>query len=492
MSSLRLARGALWNLLGLLLPLAIALVAIPPLVRNLGTERFGVLSLAWALVGYFTLFDLGIGTAVTRMLSTLRGAGREAEAMSWFWTAALLTLGLGALGTLALAAGATPLARSVLNVPPALQAETRGILLVLAASLPFVTVSAVGSGALAAYQRFGALNAVRVPLGLLSFLAPLAVSTRTHDLVAVGLSLALTRALGAAAFLLLCGRTLPGGAARPRFLPGAIRPLLGFGGWMTVSAITGPFMVYLDRFLIGALLSLAAVAWYTTPYDLTSRVLVLPQSIVGVLFPAIAEGHERDPARVAFLLDWGLRAVAAMVFPLTFLLALFAPEALRLWLGPEFAAHGAPVLRWVAAGVFLNAGAQLALSVVQASGRPRWSAVLHAVELPLYLAALVLLVRARGIEGAALAWFARVLVDVVVLFAMAVRRLPEARPTVRRNAALAVVALAALALGCVLPSLALRAAFAGATLAAGAWLAWRHVVVPGRPLLGRLASGART
>ena len=30
----------------------------PSLIRRLGTDRFGVLTLAWALIGYFSLFDL--------------------------------------------------------------------------------------------------------------------------------------------------------------------------------------------------------------------------------------------------------------------------------------------------------------------------------------------------------------------------------------------------------------------------------------------------
>ncbi|HLJ29909.1 MAG TPA: hypothetical protein VKY85_24590 [Candidatus Angelobacter sp.] len=54
-----LARNTIWNLLGQLLPMAVAVVAIPPVIRGLGIPRFGVLSLAWIVIGYFSLFDLG-------------------------------------------------------------------------------------------------------------------------------------------------------------------------------------------------------------------------------------------------------------------------------------------------------------------------------------------------------------------------------------------------------------------------------------------------
>ena len=45
--SRRLARNAVWNLLSLVAPMAIALAAIPALIRTLGADRFGVLTLAW-------------------------------------------------------------------------------------------------------------------------------------------------------------------------------------------------------------------------------------------------------------------------------------------------------------------------------------------------------------------------------------------------------------------------------------------------------------
>ncbi len=54
----RIARNVFWNLLGTGTLLLVALVAIPILIQGLGATRFGVLTLAWIVVGYFSLFDL--------------------------------------------------------------------------------------------------------------------------------------------------------------------------------------------------------------------------------------------------------------------------------------------------------------------------------------------------------------------------------------------------------------------------------------------------
>ena len=42
-----------------------ALAAMPFLIRAIGQERLGVLSLIWVIVGYFSFLDMGLGRAVT-------------------------------------------------------------------------------------------------------------------------------------------------------------------------------------------------------------------------------------------------------------------------------------------------------------------------------------------------------------------------------------------------------------------------------------------
>src|SRR5229473_5275807 len=88
-----LKRNTLWNLLGQALPLAIGVFAIPLIIRHLGTERFGLLTLVWMVVGYFSLFDFGLGRALTSLVAQKIGEAREHELPSLISTAKLLMLG---------------------------------------------------------------------------------------------------------------------------------------------------------------------------------------------------------------------------------------------------------------------------------------------------------------------------------------------------------------------------------------------------------------
>ena len=87
-----------WNLAGLSLPLLIAVVTVPQLISRLGNERFGLLALAWGLIGYAGALDLGIGRALTQWVARLRGEGNLLPISGILATANRITLLAGLLG----------------------------------------------------------------------------------------------------------------------------------------------------------------------------------------------------------------------------------------------------------------------------------------------------------------------------------------------------------------------------------------------------------
>src|SRR5262249_58703055 len=153
------------------------------------------------------------------------------------------------------------------------------------------------------------------------------------------------------------------------------------------------------------------------------------------------------------------------LFPIALACVVLAQDGLTVWLGSDLAANSTRVLQWLAVGVFLNSLAQVPFALLQAAGRPNVTAALHLVELPLYLVGVVWLLQAYGVDGAAIAWTARVGVDAVCLFGLALWCLPASARVVRRVALVATAALAALALAAWQPGLPARAAGAPPALA---------------------------
>jgi O-antigen/teichoic acid export membrane protein len=479
-----LARNTLWNIVGQGAPLLAALVAIPVILRGLGTERFGALSLAWLLIGYFSIFDLGLGRALTKLVAEKLASRHEHEIPALAWTALSLMLGLGILGALLIASSSTWLVSRALRIPPALQDETRFALYVLASSVPFVISTAGLRGLLEAKQRFALVNAVRIPLGVLTFVGPVLVLPFSRSLVPVVGILAVGRLLTWAAHLALCLRVFPALRDGLALDAALASPLLRLGGWMTVTNVVGPLMVYLDRFLIGGLVTLAAVAHYATPYEIVTKLLLVPSAIAQVLFPAFSASLVGDRPRAALLFDRGVKSVFLSLFPVVLVLVTLAPELLRLWLGNEFARESARVLQWLAVGVFINGLAQVPFALVQGAGRPELTARLHLLELPFYLAAVWWLIRTRGVEGAAIAWTVRAAVDAAVLLVVAERTVP-APPTAKWRAGAFAAALAACGLGSLADGALAKALFLTTALAAFAVLSWALVLTTDERFLAR-------
>jgi len=446
------ARGALLNLAGHLAPLAAALLALPVLVARLDADRFGFLSLAWVIVGYFSLFDLGLGRALARLVAERLGTPRESELPALTRTALALTFALGALAGALLLLFAAPLCEKLIKIPLALQAESVDALRLLAVSLPFVTLAAALRGILEAGRRFGWVNAIRIPLGILTFAGPAALVLNTTSLVALAVLLMLLRVATLAAHWFACARLYPRLMASGALTAAGLAEMLRFGAWLTVSNVVGPLMVYLDRFVIGAMIAVSAVAYYAAPYEVVTRLWIVPMALSGVLFPVFVAAQAGDPGRTVRLYRVGIKAVLLMIFPLAFAAALFAPEWMELWLGADYAARGARVAQILLAGVLVNCLAQIPYTLLQAAGRADLTAKTHLAELPFYIALLAVLTSGWGIEGAAIAWSARCAVDALVLFLLAARVLPAAPTVLAPGQRAAIALLFAFMLGALVPA----------------------------------------
>ena len=75
-----LKQNALWNLAGTAIPMVAGLALISFTLDRLDSVAFCVLMLVWGLIGYFSVFDLGVGRSLTVQLSRLAAKGQDADA----------------------------------------------------------------------------------------------------------------------------------------------------------------------------------------------------------------------------------------------------------------------------------------------------------------------------------------------------------------------------------------------------------------------------
>jgi len=427
-----LARNTIYNLIGQGAPILIAIFAIPLLIKGLGTDRFGVLTLAWVVVGYFSLFDFGLGRALTKVVAEKLGSGQQEDIPAVVWTTLSLMIAFGLLGAVLLAVCAHWFVDVVLKVPDILKSETVNSFYLLAFSIPIVISTAGLRGVLEAQQRFELVNIVRSIMGAFTYLGPLLVLPFSHSLFAVVGVLVVSRVLTWLAHLFFCFYTMPELTQSFTVDRTAIKPLMYFGSWMTVTNIIGPLMVYLDRFLIGALLTVSAVAYYTTPYEIVTKLWIIPGALIGVLLPAFSASFMQDRNLTTKLFIRSVKYIFLVMFPVSLIIVTFAHEGLNIWIGAEFAGKSMRVLQFLTIGVFINSIAQVPFVLLQGLGRPDLSAKIILMQIPIYLLILWWSVRNYGIEGAAFAWTARVLIDATLFFIISARLLSLAK-VIKKN-----------------------------------------------------------
>ncbi len=476
-----LARSALWNFGGMAAPMVTALFVIPLLIDGFGKERFGLLTIIWMGVGYFSLFDMGFGRALTKLVADRLGTGDTNDLGTLIWTAILLILLFGLIGSGIISLAAEALIHHILNVEASLQNEGITAMRILALGLPAVVVTAAFVGILQAHQHFATITAVRIPLGVLTFGGPFLTLQFSPSLTWATAALVTTRICALVAYYLTAASVRP---ELKHFIPPQkkhISPLFHFGGWLTVTNIVGPLMVYFDRFLIGAVLTMTAVSYYVTPYEVLSRLQLLPRSMLNVLFPALTTALKADKQRLVIIYSQASRILLLLMLPALSASFLLAPEALQIWLGDDFRRMATPVVQWLAVGWLINTLARMPFTVLQSAGRPDLVAKTHLLEFLPYAFLLWMLTRKFGISGTAAAWALRILADTVILNWVVRYKIPELKESVARTFAWIFVFLIGIALGSMLVSFILRVTFLLIISATSVILLW--------PIITQLTSG---
>ena len=403
-----------------------AIYAIPIIISGLGTEKFGTLTLVWVIVGYFSLFDFGIARALTKETALLLGRQNYERIPPIIWTSLTImtVIGLLSCGTLVLLAPV--LVSKLLHTPLELQEEMQKVVVLIAISIPIVMNSSAIRGVVEAHQRFVFISVMKLLMGGFVFLSPIIVLKYTDSLYTIVLLLITGRLV---IFLLYCiysAKIVCGLFKKYSFCIEGAKYLLSFGGWIMVSSVVGPILLYLDRFMIAAVVSTTAVAYYVTPYEVVSKTLILPVALITVLFPVFSQPFNLNKKNIKWAYYSGATFLFVIIVPIALVFCLYARELLELWLtsglgldAADFAEKTYRIAQFLMVGVLVNSFGHLSQALIQGYGRPDLTAKLHLVELLLFVVHLWILVNEYGAIGAAIAWLVRVSISTVVLSVLA-------------------------------------------------------------------------
>ena len=409
----KLRSHLVWNSISFAVPILFAFVSIPILVRNIGYDRFGVLTIIWAVAGYFGVFDFGLSKSLSHAMIVLGGAERKARSD-------IVVTGLAALAGLGLIVGAIFFVFSggitdlLVGAGNAIHGESVSAFRLIALSLPFIILFSGVRGIIESEKRFVLSSISRTAIAALTYFGPTAISVIESDLVHIAAVILAIRIASFAVYALVLVRSdtvsLRLGAVSLTIL----KKLFSTGGWMSVSNIVIPLTVYSDRFFISYLAGVTAVSFYAVPFEIIMRVTTIPVAFGGVMFVYFSESYARRDGHLSALYRKGMQYVLLFCVPTGLVLAVFSRTILGLWISDDFAQNAHLSLSILALGLPFYGLIQPSFNMVQACGRSDLAAKLHVAETIAYLIYMSILLKSFGVPGAAAAWSGRLLLSSVL------------------------------------------------------------------------------
>jgi len=383
--------------------IVVALVMTPVLVHGLGKLEYGIWALVGSLVWYLPLLEFGFGAATVKYIAEWHSRGERERVRATVATSFWLLCVAGVV-TFAVGVGLAALFPVVFDLSGDLERASQLLILLvtfdLACAMPMDTFGNVLTG----FQRFDLLNATLVVVLTAQAAAWAIVLAAGGGLVALGLATVALSLCGQASRFLLARRLSADVTVARRFFDRTlIRPLAGLSAWFSLTTWSQVVIQRFDVVVVGLVVGVAEAAVYAVGQKLA---LLADQAIMPLtrtFFPFSSETAVWRPTReLGRSVYAGTRITLLIAAPICISLAMLASPALSAWVGAGFD-EAVLVVVFLAAAAAIRALTQVSVQMLLGTGKAQQPALFSGAEAALNLVLSIVLGRAVGIEGVALA-----------------------------------------------------------------------------------------
>lgn len=395
-------RNVIANWGSFLLSAVAGLFLSPFVVHSLGASGYGVWVIIGSLTGSLGLLDLGIRSAVTRLVAKAHATAAHDEASRIASTARAMyqVAGLVAVGvTLVLVLGLT----SWFNIPPNMEVSSRIVLLVSGLSVAVLLATGLYSGTLAAVQRLDVIGVVNIATELMRVVLVLAVLNMGGGIVGLGaitLLLILIRYRWQAVACARCYPELRLTKVRPDRED--IRTILDISIFATLIYSMGTISAQVGVYIMGAILPMSAVAMYAIGATLPSYAQALSLPIAQVVLPQASrmDALGSESGMQDLVLRSGRLGTLALL-PVVLAFMTHGPTFIEIWMGREYRETSGKVLVVLSITALFGIARHVIQTVFVGAGKHRHLVPWYVAEAVVTATLSILFVWRWGVIGAA-------------------------------------------------------------------------------------------
>lgn len=402
---------------GYAVPMLVALVTTPLLIRGLGEAAYGLQSLFAVIIGYLTFMDMGLDLPITKYLAEDSARKNTVVQNLLLNTTLQLYAGIGLFGFLVIVLLANWFVYSIFKVPENLASDAVTVFRLAGIGFLGSVGTSWGRSIAMGLQRFDLTFSVSIVFGTAGTLIGLGVVYAGYGIVGYVLTRAIFTVVTGPAYFILTRRLLPEFTFRWGLDKETIRRVRGYLGYGTFNRIISGLVSSLDKTLLAAWVSVAAVGIYSVPLTLVVSLSYMLAYMLGFIFPMASElqglGQMNRLRDIYIRSSQFIVALAGLVFIPIFILGdLF----LALWT-PTISSRAAGVLQLLALASYIGTlTAVLPNSVMVGLGNIRQFTVYSTLRAVVLAISCFIFIRTLGIEGAGWALLCTTVVDIIYLY----------------------------------------------------------------------------
>lgn len=386
--------------------LAISFFMAPFLVHRLGDSTYGLWAIVTSIFGYMGLLDLGLSSSLVRHIASY-DSDEKRHLMGTLLSSALLFYACaGVLGAM-IGVSIGLFGMSVFNIPESIMGQARLTMVIMGVSSLLVFPGHVFTGLLSGLRLYyKTRTAAIVWLGIKT--AAIVVAIRSgKGLVWLAIIVVGTEWLRFLTIYLLAKQHLRGVPLRIRgATKQGLRDLLSYGAKVFATMGLRTTSYGSDRIVIGIILSIRWVTFFSIPLTLIHYLKTIPMSLTGTLMPVFSnlesrKLHSEIRARVVKY----SRYLAAIVLFSGLGVLIQGTPFIAIWMGPSYAERGEMVLVFLSLSYILLSLVPCSERLLMGTGNQGILLCVAIVHAPLRLGLSIFLVHVMGIAGVALADF---------------------------------------------------------------------------------------
>ena len=337
-SSHRIISNSIYNLLGWLLPVIVNFLTIPFIVRMLGNDSYGILTLGTAIIGYFSLMDINLTQGSMRYIAEFHAKGDTGKVNEVLSLSLLVYSVLGLLGAVIIYISVDLFLLDMLKIPQNLLETSRTVFHLSAIGFFIGFIHNYMSSVPKSIHRFDIAAKNEAGFGIVLMVITVVLLYLGFNLLSVVILRVVILFLNCTVLFIVVKKQIPYARFFSSFSKDTVRQIISFSKYSFLSKIAATITSNTDRLVIGAVISSAAVTLYTVPFMLVSRLMNISVRLSMIMFPLASEmgatGKREELKKIYIVAS---RHIFFLNIALTTILCLFSKQILQLWMGNDFA-----------------------------------------------------------------------------------------------------------------------------------------------------------